>query len=741
MICPKCGAQVQEGTLYCTNCGNTIGQTYQNTPGMQGGMAQGTQAVQGTQGGWSNQSTPRMQNGMAQGAQGSWETSSTPGMQSRMPQAPMPPYGNSPQKPKGKGVLIGVIIAVIVLALGAGGLLFWSSNNASSSTTQSRNTKERDEEEEEDEKKDDDKESEKAGKADKEGEADVALAELLVIINETLEAFNTNDSWENLSAEEYDQKLNEIIAVLEEKKNKANAIKGLPENVCQARDEFFDVMIQGFSHLQDLIVWAGEVSVLGELKFDPDTVAEGENRFEKLYELVQEYEGKARQIKAPVAYAEAWDRFIDVFTMFKSVLEKGYQAEKLEDPLRFAAASNMLNRTSTLLSRNGELISKYIDEDGNDLLERNIAKAAEIAEELDGMKDLSAEEIATTQIKSYVDPATVYFDHQPVNVIYPSLYGAMDQIISMKAVTLAQSRDVLIEVEIPGFTQKYSQTYTIYPTPTRLYIKPPLLTGDLNLNSAKDAQLMVNISNLDGSKIESQSYPIRLMSKFDIQWVDETYGDNAQDHILCFLTPENPKIADLQRKAIDCISELTGGQLNSLIGYQGAADDDFVGQAELTYIQTAGLMNALSEMGVRYNMDAFSMSGQNALQRVKHPEDVLNDRSGLCIETSLTIASALQSATMHAMLVFPPGHAQVAVETWRGSGEYFLIETTKLPNTLEDLAQYMIWTFDENSAVDISHNPKTVKYMTHDEWIEYLANCYVLDCDDSVDFGLTAFTN
>ena len=67
------------------------------------------------------------------------------------------------------------------------------------------------------------------------------------------------------------------------------------------------------------------------------------------------------------------------------------------------------------------------------------------------------------------------------------------------------------------------------------------------------------------------------------------------------------------------------------------------------------------------------------LQRVQLPDDTLSSKSGVCIETSLTIASALQSAGMNVFLIFPPGHAQVAVEAWPNTGEYYLIETTILP--------------------------------------------------------------
>ena len=140
----------------------------------------------------------------------------------------------------------------------------------------------------------------------------------------------------------------------------------------------------------------------------------------------------------------------------------------------------------------------------------------------------------------------------------------------------------------------------------------------------------------------------------------------------------------------------------------------------------------MSEMGVRYNNAWYSMSqsGDKLLQRVQLPDDTLSSKSGVCIETSLTIASALQAAGMNVFLVFPPGHAQVAVELWPNSGEYYLIETTILP-------------------VDGENVNSVVSYKTQQEWLDYIQNgygdgsggCYVLNCGLATALGLLPLTN
>ena len=161
--------------------------------------------------------------------------------------------------------------------------------------------------------------------------------------------------------------------------------------------------------------------------------------------------------------------------------------------------------------------------------------------------------------------------------------------------------------------------------------------------------------------------------------------------ILSWLTPESEGVLKVRREAIRWLEANT--ERSTLAGYQnvlGVEDD----QAYLnTMLQAIGLQAAISDLGVRYNWGAYSL---NAFQRVLMPDAVIDSESGICIETSILLASALKSTGMHALILFIPGHAQVALETWSGSSEYFLLETTTLPfdGTLDaDIDKYINYYF------------------------------------------------
>ena len=316
-----------------------------------------------------------------------------------------------------------------------------------------------------------------------------------------------------------------------------------------------------------------------------------------------------------------------------------------------------------------------------------------------------------------------------VDEVFPSNYRSLESLAVFTGYCDYGTLDVLIEVEVPGFTQSYKQKITLGRQVTKLRILPPLVTGNIGLNSEKMAQLVYSVTDTESGKLLVQeSKTIKLYSRYDIVWGDETNIDAYTDNILAWMTIDVPEIVELKRDAIEYLSDITGGRLEMLVGYQdlGIFDNIYVN----TWVQAVAIQGAISDIAkVRYNNSLFSMDAQ---QRVLLPADVLRTRSGICVETSLLMAAALQSMGMHCMLLFPPGHAQVALEAWPGTGDYFLIETTILP-----------------MAADEDTWNRAVMLMDKDEWLGYITGegsytlglCYIVDCDLAVKLGIRAMSN
>lgn len=57
--------------------------------------------------------------------------------------------------------------------------------------------------------------------------------------------------------------------------------------------------------------------------------------------------------------------------------------------------------------------------------------------------------------------------------------------------------------------------------------------------------------------IDTKSFPVKIQSKYDVDWYTDEYGIATKDNILCYLTPESPAITQLKRVAIDEMSAMT----------------------------------------------------------------------------------------------------------------------------------------------------------------------------------------
>lgn len=280
----------------------------------------------------------------------------------------------------------------------------------------------------------------------------------------------------------------------------------------------------------------------------------------------------------------------------------------------------------------------------------------------------------STQKKEVAPPKYTY---DAPKTIRPSLYQSTDYIVYFKG-SSEEDKELLLTVEVPGFTQKYEQKITLKPQELKMKIRPPLIEGVLKtLNISKEAQIKVTLQDVATQKYLIQdSKPVTLLSKYDMKWGSDDGKESYYQNICAWVTPESPKIKELLRNSINQLSVWSNGSINAIVGYQRMGN---LQAHEISYYQAAAIYETMRKYyKVRYNATPITTSGNEAHQRVALPEDVINQKSGLCIETAVTMAAAIEATGMHAMILILPGHAQVAFESWANSGEYYLIETTAL---------------------------------------------------------------
>lgn len=434
----------------------------------------------------------------------------------------------------------------------------------------------------------------------------------------------------------------------------------------------------------------------------------------------------------PEYMQESFDIYIDKVGIYLKMLESWYYGISLADPLREQSGYQLYDRQNVEVLKYEVELYEMIDLQYEKVGERLTGSMQTLQDEiLNNCDELEKadDEIPDIDFVYLNAEPEVTIDYHTVDKIYPSLYGAMDYVIDLTATSENGDVEVIVTASIQGFTQEYRQKVTITEQVTKLLIKPVILTEQLDLGSAKDALLNFSVTDSEsGDVLVQESITINLMSIYDFMLSNDEFGRVSKENVLAWMTPESEGILELRRNAISWLDTWSGGSINSLIGYQdyGVFDDPALN----TYIQCVAIQAAISEMGVRYNMGAYSLS-EGVNQRVLLPDDVLSSGSGICIETSILFATAIQSADMHCMIIFTPGHAQVAVETGYGTGSYYLIETTLLPfGGTEEEMPYLITEY------------------TREEWAAFLADpwgdgsgaAYVIDCDLLQTLGIRAIS-
>lgn len=546
--------------------------------------------------------------------------------------------------------------------------------------------------------------------------------------------------------------MEKLLSDLSGLQKQAEAVSGIDGNLKDAAREYFSIESGCRNACREIWTFMGDyLDFVDNIIYTRPQTEEYASAYDYYYAVSEWYEAAKAAYGAidtcPSCMESEWKRYGEILDLNESISRKTALANNYKDDLRWQSVRNMSERYMTAEELQYQTFAGCLKGERTHAgKQRNISR--KLAEEIQAYAKLGEAERGGYEFE-YIRTGKIFVGddiYDAVDTIYPSLYNTYDAFLIIKTGCISGNRKVQVEAEIPGFTQKYKETFTLDSSYREIKIKPPALTGDLALSLAKEAQMQVSISEMDGTLLEAKTFPVTIKSKYDFEWSSDEYGIVTRDNILCFLTPESSAVAELKRQAVDEISAITKEKTESFVGYQNTKwNNHYMG----TYLQVTGIMRAMYESGVRYVMDTFSISGSN--QHILFPEDVLEQKNGLCIETSLVVASALQSAGMHVFLVFPPGHAQVAVEIWNGkgedtagTGEYFLIETTALSsdsNNDKNFVDNLNTIYRDGKPENGSGFPIT--YYDQEGWQDYITSkdVYLIDCDDSRVLGLTPFAN
>jgi hypothetical protein len=285
---------------------------------------------------------------------------------------------------------------------------------------------------------------------------------------------------------------------------------------------------------------------------------------------------------------------------------------------------------------------------------------------------------APTRIAASANDIDIFYNYttELITVIYP-LYGSiLDDFLTVSLTNTGQTpASLIVESALDGYTDQSHTTIQLDAGETKEVRQNPRLRPQVidQLNSTKPATFHLRILYLDNGlekTILNESQQITLFGRRDFPWAIEGLSEQEDfELITSMVMPNDPAVEGLIRAAADHISQKTMWN-----GYGGHENDD-----------DGGVWNRLEAIWLAeakdYNLTYISTPVTYApgdVQRIRLPSEVLDQKSGNCIELAVLFASAAEALELETAIIRIPGHAYMAVRIDQTHKNYYVIETTMI---------------------------------------------------------------
>ena len=249
------------------------------------------------------------------------------------------------------------------------------------------------------------------------------------------------------------------------------------------------------------------------------------------------------------------------------------------------------------------------------------------------------------------------------SAFYPYYYATNTPVFiveysSTTAMTLS------VSMAIADVTSTETRSVPATSVVQQLHFTPPLLNGALNaLTQEKPTLLHVLVTDINKRAIYYKNdIPLVFHSRWLMQWTKEN-----RLRIAAWVTPNARPIDELVTQATKYVKNQPPPAPAGMIGYTGASPRQVVDQVDAIY-------DTLRSYGMHYVNATVPYTGVDtsdvATEYVKLPAEVLKQRSGMCIELTVVLASAVERIGLHTEIVIIPGHAFLGVATRADSSHF-----------------------------------------------------------------------
>jgi hypothetical protein len=214
---------------------------------------------------------------------------------------------------------------------------------------------------------------------------------------------------------------------------------------------------------------------------------------------------------------------------------------------------------------------------------------------------------------------------------------------------------LLVNVDIPSFSQVQTRTVNASSTVQTVSFTPPLLSHILrNFTSEDNTSLHVWVTDTQGHTYYINDTPLLLHSRWLMQWAAAN-----RLMIAAWVTPRDPAITELVAKATKYLPTEPAPAPKALVGYDQATRKQVADQVDAIFdAMRVDYQIQYVQASVPYGGPADSIPNT---QIIKLPSEVLQQHSGMCVELTALLASAVESIGLDAEIVITPGHAFLGV--------------------------------------------------------------------------------
>ena len=282
-----------------------------------------------------------------------------------------------------------------------------------------------------------------------------------------------------------------------------------------------------------------------------------------------------------------------------------------------------------------------------------------------------------------------YLAAQPQNTLFTVEYSSKTPIV------------LFIRVTIDEFSQIQSKSVNATSTVQSARFLPPLLKQDQVLDTlTSDVNMSLHVQVTDANKhpYYDNDIAFAMHSRQLMQWTHEN-----RLLIAAWVTPGDAAIEALIQKAQGYLQNQPVPIPAGMVGYKGASVQQVRDEVDALY---DALRLSYSIKYVQERVPYSGASDSNSVENIKLPKEILQQHSGMCIELTALLASAVESIGLHHEIVIVPGHAFLGVAT------------------TEDDTSFQYW-----DAVDLNNNigADSANIATNTSYTKYKAQHAIID--------------